>query len=288
MQISSKRLNNTGDSIFRFKAENSEPLQLFIASDIHIDSALCDQMLFRRHLDRAKEIGAYIIILGDIIDIMQWKGDKRANKAELLPELLDSRGGYLNKIIERTVEFFMPYKENLLLFTYGNHETYHINKLELDILRIIASELDCLLGGYEGYISILYEDKNSHSMNKRIFYTHGATNSNAPMTMGVLTHKRMDIWVRDADIILTGHLHKTFYYEETVMYLSRNNQRNYKTVLHLQLPTYKKREAFVGYGIQRSMSPPAIGSYLIELIPTISTKNNTNTRFLKTNFIRWT
>lgn len=291
MQIVEKSVNEVGDAYFKIIFENrSDTLKIMLASDIHLDSIYSDTKLFQEHLKRAVEENVYILLIGDILDIMQLRLDKRAHKSELANDLVGGRGDYLNQIIEKTVNFFLPYKNNILLMTYGNHELSILKKYEIDMLKLITQQLGCLLGGYDGYITFNWHLYNEAGTNftRRIYYHHGI-GGNAPMTMGILNHKRADIWIRGADIVLSGHRHKTFYYEEVVMDINHRNQRTYRNVLHLQLPTYQKKDGAVSFSTVRGYSPSAMGAYVIEFkLRPVYDNGRVRTHDVAIDLSRWT
>jgi len=77
----------------------------------------------------------------------------------------------------------------------------------------------------------------SHSLN--LYYTHGA-NSNAPVTKGILKTARHAVWLPDADIIMSGHIHESWAFP---LYRDRLSDRGVEYTdkqLHIQLPTYKE------------------------------------------------
>lgn len=62
--------------------ERKEAIYLLI-SDIHFDNPHCDRALLKRHLDKALDIGATIMIFGDLFCAMQGKYDPRGSKGRM-------------------------------------------------------------------------------------------------------------------------------------------------------------------------------------------------------------
>lgn len=232
---------------------------IYLMGDLHIDSPYTNLQLIKKHLSQAKEENGGVIIIGDLFDLMQSNNDPRRRLSDLLPQLKET--SYLNEVIKMGIEFLEPYKENIILLGYGNHELSILNKLGFDIIKEICERLNIFKGGYEGFITMAipsYDRDTTNRFLKKIFYTHGR-NSNAEMTMGILNHKRMDIWIRDIDIMVSGHLHTYWYYEQKTVEITPKNTRIYGSVHHIQLPTYKEREKVIGYSVERVMPPPTIG-----------------------------
>ncbi|NBW22393.1 MAG: hypothetical protein EBR82_82030, partial [Caulobacteraceae bacterium] len=92
-----------------------------LISDLHWDNPKCDRALLKKDLDEAVERNALIIVNGDFFCLMQGKGDPRRSKDDIRPE--HNKGNYLQAVVEDAVDWFSPYKNNLALIGYGNHET---------------------------------------------------------------------------------------------------------------------------------------------------------------------
>lgn len=114
--------------------------KLYSFSDVHFDNALCNRELFERHLKEAKKENGLMIFTGDFFCLMQGKYDPRSDKSALRTEHLGS--GYLERVIDEAVEFMLPYAENILMFTLGNHETSVSNRIEINILKWFVEKLN--------------------------------------------------------------------------------------------------------------------------------------------------
>jgi len=57
-----------------------EPKKVLLISDAHWDNPKCDRDLLRDHLEKAKEIGADILLNGDTFCMMGGKYDPRRTK----------------------------------------------------------------------------------------------------------------------------------------------------------------------------------------------------------------
>jgi hypothetical protein len=91
-----------------------------LRSDAHHDNAKCDQALERKHLEQAKERGAWILDAGDLFCAMQGKYDKRSDRSALREEY--QQGPYLDKLVSRPAKFYGPYAQNFAVIGRGNHE----------------------------------------------------------------------------------------------------------------------------------------------------------------------
>lgn len=106
-----------------------EPLKkiVYLLSDVHFDSVACDRGAVKRHLDKALNENALIIIGGDWFDAMQGKFDPRRNMDELRPEYRCEK--YYDVVVEDSAEFLKPYAKNIIAVTQGNHELAGFNPL---------------------------------------------------------------------------------------------------------------------------------------------------------------
>ena len=85
--------------VLPFDFENTEDVKsVYLLSDIHFDSIKCDRKLFFKHLDRAKEENAVVLILGDLYDLMNMKFDPRGSYDSLRPEL--KAMAYIDEVIK--------------------------------------------------------------------------------------------------------------------------------------------------------------------------------------------
>ena len=90
-------------------------------------------------LDEAKEKDSGIFICGDWNDVMQGRDDHRSDKGELRKEY--KVGHYLDAIVDDSVAFLEPYRENLLGIGDGNHETSILRHHETNILGRVCHAL---------------------------------------------------------------------------------------------------------------------------------------------------
>ncbi|MGC8978650.1 metallophosphoesterase [Caldisericum sp.] len=258
------QIKETESKDLKVEIESNKAVFYFL-SDLHIDSKYCDKALLLKHLKAAKNENALIFVFGDIFDAMQTKLDRRHRKEDVDTKFLEN--GYLNSIVKFGVEFFEPYKENIAMLGYGNHELTLIKKHEFDIVKELAERLNVPYTGYEGFIQFNIKPfSNSPSkFRKVLYYTHGQQ-SEAPMTMGILSHKRLDVWVRDVDIIISGHKHLHWFYEQITMGITSKARRYFKTIYHLQLPTYLLRTDKYSYVSENLIPPPSLGGIRCEMI----------------------
>jgi len=124
--------------IYQRGTGDEHTIHMLIASDVHFDSKDCDRRLLKEHLDQAQEREAAVLILGDWFDAMRSTGDKRMTHGAR--EGLD-RLDYLDALVDESVAFLEPYKENIALVTQGNHESAMKRFHNTDLTRTLAVRL---------------------------------------------------------------------------------------------------------------------------------------------------
>ena len=78
-------------------------------------------------------------MLGDIFDAMNGRFDPRRSMKDVRPEY--RREDYYDAIVEDTIEQLIPYAENILLISYGNHETSVLKNASTDLIARLAAGL---------------------------------------------------------------------------------------------------------------------------------------------------
>jgi hypothetical protein len=184
-----------------------------IRSDAHHDNAKCRRDLEKKHLDEALKRNAIIIDLGDCLDLMQGKADRRQSKGQLRSGQLAA--AYFDRVIEEAAEFYAPYAQNWAFLGQGNHESawlaHHESCPTTHLVRAIkmlnkGSQMGA--GGYGGYLKFRVRFSNNACLTWTMRYYHGS-GGGAPMSMGVLDSRRMFSFVEGCDVIAVGHNHQS-------------------------------------------------------------------------------
>ena len=250
----------------------TDKLPLLIVSDIHFDSLHCDRDSLKAHFDEIKENNGQIIVIGDWFDVMGCYKDPRTKSADINPAYIQRGRSYLDLVVEDSYEFLKPYKENLALMTYGNHETAVLKHRDTDPLeRLIfllnQTEGTVHKGAYAGWLICNMNRKGSTSnVTFNINYHHGK-GGNAKRSKGVLYSQLDAMEYPDADLIVSGHDHNKIYDPSNVR--KRMNSRTGKTytdtVHWLKTGSYAMSPDDFGFVVQKGFMGKRMGGWFCDL-----------------------
>lgn len=95
------------------------PTKLGLFSDIHFDSPDCDRENLTQHLNYCIADGRYILINGDLFDVILLKDMKRA-----VPHNTDHRDNKLNVKLEELAHFLTIQRPNLIYRARKYHRQF--------------------------------------------------------------------------------------------------------------------------------------------------------------------
>lgn len=264
-------IDRTGTDCFRCqwdKADGAFESYALLTSDHHVDNKHCNHALLRNHLDTAMEIGAPVFVWGDTFCAMQGKWDKRADTAELIPEL--QGGNYLDRLVDFATEFYRPYAKNIAIISNGNHEDSIEKRHQTDLTERLASNLRSIggvtmRGQYMGFVGfgakIEREGRgyNPSSWSRSLCWHHGY-GGGGEVTRGLIDNNRTRSQYF-ADIFYSGHIHRRNEEENVIVSLDqRSGQIVRRTQLFLRGGAYKD-DSQSRWQIQRGQAARPMGGY---------------------------
>jgi UDP-2,3-diacylglucosamine pyrophosphatase LpxH len=260
------KLSHSEDTVtVRLDNVTAEFKQSFLLlSDIHWDNPHCDRGLLRRLLDEAKNTNSGILMIGDTFCAMQGKGDKRGNKSSIRPE--HTQGNYFDLLVNTAASYFEPYNKNIVMISYGNHETSIINHNESDIVERLCDKLAVIRGGYGGFVQFRFSrgENVGSRITKTLYYHHGH-GGGGEATKGVPMAMRRAVYVPDADIVATGHIHESWMLRLPRVRVSASGKTYFDEQLHLQLPTFKQEHDLKGgYHVEKGRPPKPLGGWWLD------------------------
>jgi hypothetical protein len=235
---------------------------VLLRSDAHHDNAHCRRDIEKEHLDEAKKKKALICDFGDLFCVMQGKYDPRKDARQLTDDQA-SREDYLNSVMEEANKFYGPYKENFLMLSPGNHETNITKRCGVDLTKLLAKELDASAMTYSGWIKFMFS-RGNYRTSKTLWYHHGH-GGGGMMSFGTLNTRRQASYLPDADIMVNGHTHDSYYLEMARERLNHHNIITRDVVKAIRCPGYKDETTCKeGWATERGHPPKPLGAWWLK------------------------
>src|SRR5690606_306876 len=150
---------------------------------------------------------------GDFFCAMQGKYDKRADKSSVRPE--HNVSNYLDALVDTAADFFAPYADRFIIIGTGNHERAVAQSHESPLVESLVALLNrggaqVYNGGFSGWVRFQFGlDAKGHQHSQPIYmhYDHGY-GGGGPVTKGVIQSNRRAVYLPDAHIVISGHVHE--------------------------------------------------------------------------------
>lgn len=238
-------------------------LELLGLSDVHLDSHHCDRKLLKEQMDEALDKGAGIFIVGDLLDAMQGRSDKRGGKGDLKKE--HKGDDYIDLVVDDAYEFLKPYAKNILFISDGNHETSVRKWIETDMLARLCKALDVEKMGYAGFTRFLFEHESGGARSSKLMYFHHGSGGGGEVTLGTPRSQR-EAGSVFADIYIGGHTHTSWLVERSRVRVTGSGRIAQDTTTHISIPGFKNEYDLEnpGFHIEKGRSPRPMGGFWLE------------------------
>ena len=261
---------NTHRITIPYNKDNQE-FYFLLSSDHHWDNPDSNRDMIKKHLQEALDKKAKVFIIGDFFCAMQGKYDKRSDKQKLRPE--HQTGSYLDALVNTAAEWLMPYRTAIAVIGLGNHETSIMGRHETNLIERLVERLNInnpsriYTGGYGGYITLNFEHESGSNRHPVVIkYFHGS-GGGGPVTKGVIQSQRQAVYLPDADIVISGHVHEQYTICHMQERLSALGKVHHKEQWHVRMPTYKDeyKDGFGGWHIETGKPPKPVGAYWLKV-----------------------
>lgn len=260
-----ERSRNVHDIIIPFQRNKSWYRYVLLTADRHFDNPKSNRKLQFEHLKEAQERDAPVIDLGDFFCLMQGRFDPRKNKSDILPQ--HNVSDYLDAVISEAEEMFAPYAEQFAVIGYGNHETKILKHQETDVIKRFMYRMNrhnpnMFAGDYGGWVRFRFNSESGNTrQDVKLKYFHGS-GGGGPVTKGVIQTNRRAVYLPDADIVATGHIHESWQLAMCRERISSHGNIYLDEQLHICCPTYKEEYGDGGHGwhIERGAPPKPVGA----------------------------
>lgn len=195
----------------------SDTFTLWPIGDVHIGHAACNEAAFMADVERIRtDQNAYWIGIGDYIDAISRKGDKRYVETSLAPFLRDGPDP-IGRQARRFISLVEPIAHKCLGLGIGNHEAAVLDHADrdvyLEIVRGIADAADRrirdLAYGWETFITLKFRrgTADSYGGTRRIVvYTHHGSGGGRKQGGHALRMEEV-LLTYECDLALLGHRH---------------------------------------------------------------------------------
>lgn len=242
----------------------------FLKSDDHWDNPKCRRDILKRDMDKAQERNAGIIGAGDLFCAMQGKYDKRSSKDDVRPE--HQNGRYLDSLIETAADWYAPYVPNMVAEGMGNHETAILKNHETHLTERLCERIRTQHGtgpesmgyGYWVRFHMVRANSQSQSIWLRVFHGSGG---GGPVTKGVIQTNRRAVYLPDAHIVASGHIHEQWMLALRRERINSAGTITHETQWHVCTGTYKEEygDGSGGWHVERGAPPKPIGGVWLRI-----------------------
>jgi hypothetical protein len=268
MAFSVRRLSDVAIEV-RCKYGKDFSQSFLLTSDHHYDSTKCDRNKLKKHHNAAKEKDAGIFCFGDLFDVMQGRSDRRSSKGELREEY--KGGNYYDLVVNDAVEWYSQYAENYILISPGNHETSIRKYQETDVLSRLVNRINekkkssIQEGTYSGWVKFVFEHESGGSVRSFWLFYHHGYGGGGPVTRGVIQTNRKAVYLPDADVIVSGHVHESWHVPIPQERIDATGNVSIRKQHHLSIPGYNEEYlCHKGWHIERGAPPKPTGSYWMQ------------------------
>jgi hypothetical protein len=248
----------------QFKKSGETLATIMLRSDAHHDSVQGNIELEMQQLDEAKERGALIFDVGDMLDVMQTRFDPRREIGQIKSK--HAKYNYLDLVVEQTAIDYAPYAENWVLMGRGNHETAMEKNMQTDLTERLVQHTRHLADGptalastgYSAYVKFRFSNHNNESA-KVLYMWHGA-GGGAYVTQNGINSHRMAQEHPTADLVWTGHVHfPGMNWRERWMFNRRSNKLGTEYQTHIVTPGYMMAgDGYRGFQAERLRNKPRV------------------------------
>lgn len=262
---------------FHEASELGQPHFRLLMSDLHLGSANADHDAIVADLSRAKDIGARVLVNGDVFDAIGPK-DRRFDLTVLHPSV-QRKKDLAGAIVDMAFGLLSPFADIIDVMGIGNHEESWINYSYNDPVRQVIGRLNEMggrihHGSFWGYINTSFKLEGTRKRPRhKLLYLHG-TGGDSPVTKGTIDFNRKGRnWSYDA--LTFGHKHNYVCTIEQVADVSERGRYSERRQLNLQTGSYYRnyrelRDDEVldqSYAASKGHPPKPIGGIFLSMVP---------------------
>jgi hypothetical protein len=174
-------------------------------------------------------------------------------------------------LVNTAAEYLEPYKTILTVRGNGNHESSIKKAHETDLNERLAERLRlnggiARRGGYSGYVRFQITNNKRTNASLVLWYFHGS-GGGGPVTRGVIQTNRQAVYVSDADIVCSGHVHESWQVAIERIKLGRRDHVVINRQTHVKIAGYKEEygDGYGGWHIETGKPPKPTGAWWLRI-----------------------
>jgi len=237
---------------------------VWLSSDQHIGSRYTDYRLLQREIRKAADLGAYVVLNGDLFDMIL-PGDRKRFDLEALHPRIAGSCDVVGKAVEWACELFEPVRSKIVSVGFGNHELSVLRHCSIDVAKMFCERLGletepCV----REYVLINLRASPKRSRPFKILRHHGGGGA-APVTQGIIDVYREKGVAVDADLITMGHKHTTLDLPMVRERCCDAGVVTYEPVRLIRTGSYFCPSLGDSYAVHKGMAPLAKGGAFVEV-----------------------
>lgn len=255
-------------------ATNGEPHRIYLLSDAHVGSSLCDEKALTAWIAGiAADSQARVLITGDLIHAIG-KGDRRLDLGNLAPWIRNAAPEFAEDVIglqcDRAVAMLEPIADKIDGYVSGNHEirprSWYGRSITAGICRALDIR-DAYLGA-QGWVA--YSFKITRTRRRRLaWYVHHGYSAGRTLGGQTAMLERM-LRDHDCDVAACGHSHETVIFPRPQMRLDTKTGRLVQRQRWGIMAGAWERatmDGSDGWTDEKGLSPKALGRVVLEYNP---------------------
>lgn len=186
----------------------SHPAILCPISDTHVGNVNFDKKYFMDSVEWIKKSGAYVILLGDMIDAISQQ-DRRFENPSIAKEFLPHIDNLHYAQTKAFIKMVMPIKDQIIAAVPGNHEITVKKSFSYDATAVISEELGVPVITDPGFVILKFHRSKTSVLQKNILVSHGGYMGGRKRGSKVNAMEDL-ISSFEFDVAISGHTHDIF------------------------------------------------------------------------------
>lgn len=227
-------------------SQESNNIQLYVLSDVHIGDPCADLKLLEQVINKIKETpDMYVILLGDILNTAIVN-----SKSDIYSETFN-----MAKAQETALKYLLPIKDKILAMTPGNHENRVWKSVGLDVSLWLAEKLGVQDRYRNNFIALdisFGRDNSGAPFHLKVAGQHGGYGGGRKLGAAMNALEDVDGIVCNADLYVRAHTHSSVSGQRDVFEFNTNGNLNKHHKHYFNAPAFLKTG---GYGLDKGYKP---------------------------------